>query len=883
MKSKFMSQSFKFIMIVLMLAAMITLNPRQAKAADNTVRYNGNDYTIQTSGDYGYIVVDKEAVIMQFNSTTASVTIPSELGGFPVTVIGCSDNWGGKGAFQDNTSMQTVTIPSSVKVIDERAFKNCSGLQQVLVGKGVTTIGIEAFSDCSYMQRIQFNGNTLKEIGEKAFFKCIALDNLTLPQSLETIGDSAFKHCTALSGIVIPDSVTSLGGGAFGGCTVLEEAVIGNGVTALTTSGSDFSGYDGWKDGAFENCTGLLSVTLGTGIETIGIDAFNNTALLKIDIPDNVVNIEAGAFQNCTQMTKVNIGKGCKLIGEHCFSYCTSLQEVNFNDNVRTIGNCAFKKDVALNEINIPSSVTSLGGGSFAGCTSLKSAVIGNGVKELLSSGSEFSGYDGWKDGMFEQCTSLTEVTIGDGVETIGVDAFTDTKIKSITIPDSVITIMDGAFCDCKELTNVYIGEGVTSIGEKAFFNNISLKDIYIGHGVVSIGSKAFSECDALEYLLIPSCVTSLGGGLCAGDNSLVKVVIGNGVTDLTYSGSNYGGSDTWKDGIFEECIALIDVSIGSGLTSIGVDTFANTAVKSVLIPSKVSVINQGAFYNSAITNLYFTGTAPTLDSKLFGSSATPLMYKLKNKIGYDNIGYTISDFTPIKVTFDLNDSDVFAIQPNDQYLMPEGGYVIEPISPMAEGYVFEGWYADSDCKKEWSFLNNRVSEDTTIYAKWEKVGEVPPDRPADLEEESVSQNSITVSWSSAIGATGYYVYVNGEKVTEAAISETKYTVGNLECDTVYEINVVAVNSAGNSNMSLTKVVATLEGSAYKLGDVDKDGDIDATDALLVLQHSAKIKELEDTAPANTNTDDVIDASDALNILKVAAKLLSQEDLPVAK
>lgn len=45
---------------------------------------------------------------------------------------------------------------------------------------------------------------------------------------------------------------------------------------------------------------------------------------------------------------------------------------------------------------------------------------------------------------------------------------------------------------------------------------------------------------------------------------------------------------------------------------------------------------------------------------------------------------------------------------------------------PTAQGYQFKGWYKDGSYKEEWDFANDLVTKDLTLYAKWEKIGEVP-------------------------------------------------------------------------------------------------------------------------------------------------------------
>ncbi len=51
--------------------------------------------------------------------------------------------------------------------------------------------------------------------------------------------------------------------------------------------------------------------------------------------------------------------------------------------------------------------------------------------------------------------------------------------------------------------------------------------------------------------------------------------------------------------------------------------------------------------------------------------------------------------------------------------VMQEPGYVPEPEEPTREGYVFDGWYSDSEFKKSWDFLTDKAKEQMTIYAKW--------------------------------------------------------------------------------------------------------------------------------------------------------------------
>lgn len=118
------------------------------------------------------------------------LVIPYTYKGLPVVSIGLT-------AFQNNTVIESVSIPDSV-----------------------TTIGIAAFEKCSNLRKVNI-GNGLLELGNRAFQECASLTEVILPEGLTTIGLNAFVKCTALERVYIPKSATTVGTTLFTNCTNL--------------------------------------------------------------------------------------------------------------------------------------------------------------------------------------------------------------------------------------------------------------------------------------------------------------------------------------------------------------------------------------------------------------------------------------------------------------------------------------------------------------------------------------------------------------------------------------------------------------------------------------------------------------------------------------
>ena len=363
-----------------------------------------------------------------------------------------------------------ILTSNTVEVTKKGGDSSFSGTIQIpekVINNGieytVTAIGDNAFSYCYNLTGSLTIPSTITHIGTKAFYCCTNLTgSLTIPNSVKTIGDYAFYGCerfnTTLS---LPSSIKVIGNYVFYGCRgFFNRLIIPQSVTSI-------------GDYAFCECSGL------TG---------------SLTIPNSVTSIGKNAFAACKNLTgSLTLSNVLEIIGENAFA------------------SCGFK-----GSLTIPNSVTSIGNNAFSGCSGLSSFTIGN---DVTSIGSKAFYYTAWYNNQPEGVVYLekylidykgtipenADINIKEGTLLIADCAFSYCDAKSVTIPNSVITIGRSAFLGCHYLQEIIIPGNVKIIGEGAFSGAYLPSVISNISSPFEIPEDVFSHISEWSVLQIPN------------------------------------------------------------------------------------------------------------------------------------------------------------------------------------------------------------------------------------------------------------------------------------------------------------------------------------------------------------------------------------------
>lgn len=139
-----------------------------------------------------------------------------------------------------------------------------------------------------------FDGELVRGIAKRAFYRCDFLTSVSLPPSVRVISERAFFGCERLRSVELPDAVAEVGENAFADCVSLAGVKFGGGLVRVSQR-------------AFDGCASLASVALPEGVCFIGYRAFAGcAALTEVSLPASLDTVEADAFVGCDAVERLS-------------------------------------------------------------------------------------------------------------------------------------------------------------------------------------------------------------------------------------------------------------------------------------------------------------------------------------------------------------------------------------------------------------------------------------------------------------------------------------------------------------------------------------------------------------------------------------------------
>ena len=729
------------------------------------------------------------------SSSTAirNLIIPSSVtyGGTVYTVTSIASNAFYKDPSYGSSALISVTIPSTITSIGDRAFGNNVGLLIVHFNA----------SNCTYA------GSTYSN---RAFVGCTNISSVDLGSSVTTVPSYLCYGLSGLSSITIPNSVTNIGDSAFCGCTGLTSVIMSNSLINISTS-------------AFRGCTGLTSITLPSTVTNIGEGAFHScTGLLSVAMPNALTNLGASAFYGCTGLTSLTMSNSLTNIGASAFYGCTGLTSVIMSNSLTNIGVSAFYGCTGLTSVTMPNSLTNIGASAFYGCTGLTSVTMPNSLTNIGASA-------------FHGCTGLTSVTIPNGVDSIGSSAFhgctglTTVNFNADSCAYAGTIYSNRAFVGCTHITTMNFGNNVTMIPPLLCYEFSGLTSVALPNSLVSIGTLAFYGCTGLTSVTIPHLVTYIG------DRAFASC---SGIRLVNYNADSclYMGPSASSYNAAFYSTNILTIYIGNNVKNIPAYAFYGCHISSITIPELVRSIGVQAFSGCTYldtVNLY-PMIPPSIGSNTFPSGVDCFNVRCDAYTGYYNSVQWLMYRSRLREYFYPNIT-AYVSSSNSAYgtaskVIHNGRYVscdslCVILATSNYGYHFDHWSNSRTVNPDTIHL----IRDSVIVAyfvpnRYRVVG-VPnhPDRGFVLGSDTVDYLDTVLltamanhgymfdHWSDGAYENPHSVVANGNRTITAYFVPAQFSLSVISSD----LNMGTVSGGGNYDYQSNRTIRAIANTGY--------------------------------------------------------------------
>ncbi len=451
----------------------------------------------------------------------------------------------------------------------------------------------------------------------------------------------------------------------------------------------------------------------------------------------------------------------------------------------------------------------------------------------------------------FYNSEHITKVVLPDTLKTIGDMSFVNTGITEITIPSSVEQIGSGAFALCDNLETATVNGGIIEGSKSLFSKNPELKSISIPEGTTVLPDYFASECPKLEEIVIPDSVTTMGTDAFRGCTGLKTVDTGDGLTSIEgfdFSQAEYNNIDVQGTG-------LESIIIGDSVERINDFQFTNcTNLTSVEIGSSVEYIGDYAFYNCPLTSEI---TIPDSVTRIYNSAFAQSENIKKITTGSGIKNYNFLSFFNI---------------PNLETVIIADGTVS----------LGNGVFGESPSLKEMYIPASVTSIDNSSITKFSELLVYGYNGTTAQTYANRTDNVIFVSLDdidkteleSTISKATNIIENESDQYTQESIDALKVSLEKAK--TIYNDKIALQGEIDSIVTEINTIIDNGKKPERISGDVNNNGKLDLSDALLIQQHLAKISLLSDvdSAYADINGDGNVNISDVVYIQMVLAKLI---------
>jgi len=383
-------------------------------------------------------------------------------------------------AFYGCTSLENVTLPSTVESIRWKAFCNCINLEEINLPDGLEVIENGAFLNCESIKKIKLP-QKLTIIEDNTFSDCTSLESIDFPQNLDEIGVSAFSNCESLKEVNLPDEISNIKYDAFQGCTNLEKVKLSKNIKSVSKGifegtafidkiKADENGCIYWEN-VLLRCLPLKEyIEIKGNTRVIAGGAFeDNKIIKKVSLPNELIGISTSAFGNCENLEDMNLPSsierigiesfentkylnnlptddyGCRYVGSLLLAYADKgVDKIKIKDGTKLIAGNTFHDAKSIKEVYIPRSVQYIGDQAFSFCSNIEKVEF-----------EEDSKLESIERYVFQNCSSLRNINLPKNLKKILHWTFVLCDFKTIRIPENVEYIDVWAIAECPSLKRI--------------------------------------------------------------------------------------------------------------------------------------------------------------------------------------------------------------------------------------------------------------------------------------------------------------------------------------------------------------------------------------------------------------------------------------------